>query len=279
MSLAITHNAGFFSCCNVKLRRLVEFVMKHGKLPDVVDSSQQFDWYKPPMKKNTDITYEYFNNYEDILIDNAAVNVAVNEPLTTYYDLQYDNFQTIAYEKVCPFIKKYFSPSKQVLDILSFMERKYGFTRVGDTHYDNTCVLFYRGNDKNRECSICGYEEYIAKANEVLAVNPRVRFLIQSDETGFIETLTAAFPNNSFIFRDEIRHIPKCNSSVDIMMAHSNFVYSKYFLAITLIMAQCKYVVCGSGNCSLWLMFYRGNANNVLQNLEGVWIYPNGGWK
>jgi hypothetical protein len=36
-------------------------------------------------------------------------------------------------------------------------------------------------------------------------------------------------------------------------------------------MSKCKYVVCGSsGNCSIWITFYRGNADNVYQYLENV---------
>ena len=37
-------------------------------------------------------------------------------------------------------------------------------------------------------------------------------------------------------------------------------------------MSKCKYIICGSGNCSIWIMFYRENANNVFQNLNGEWL-------
>ena len=37
----ITHNAGFFSCCSVKLTKIVEFINLNKKLPDSVDSSAQ----------------------------------------------------------------------------------------------------------------------------------------------------------------------------------------------------------------------------------------------
>ena len=54
-------------------------------------------------------------------------------------------------------------------------------------------------------------------------------------------------------------------------MKKQNNIYSKYYLAITIIMAKCKYIVCGSGNCSIWIMFYRGNNNNVCQYNNGKW--------
>ena len=96
-------------------------------------------------------------------------------------------------------------------------------------------------------------------------------FLIQSDETEFLEFMTNEFPNNSFYFKDEIRHMKKCNDTVDKKMRHQNYEFSKKYLAITIIMSRCKYIICGSGNCDLWIMLYRGNNKNVVQNLNGNW--------
>ena len=84
--------------------------------------------------------------------------------------------------------------------------------------------------------------------------------------------MTKLFPNNSFYFKDEIRSINKCANTVDIIMKHLNNEFSKYYLGITIIMSKCNYIICGSGNCSQWIMYYRGNNNNTIQNLEGKWI-------
>ena len=139
-------------------------------------------------------------------------------------------------------------------------------------NYDNICVLFYRGNDKNTETLICNYDEYLIYANLVMKNNPNILFLIQSDETEFIDFMTQKFPKNSFYFKDEIRHMNKCNSTVDHTMKEDIFTFSKYYLAITIIMSKCKYIICGSGNCSIWIMFYREHSNNVIQNLNGEWL-------
>jgi hypothetical protein len=64
----------------------------------------------------------------------------------------------------------------------------------------------------------------------------------------------------------------KQNSTVDIKFKNTNHVFSKYYLAITIIMSKCNYIICGSGNCSLWIMLYRGNANNVCQFLNDKWV-------
>lgn len=150
--------------------------------------------------------------------------------------------------------------------MIESMEKKYGLD-----DYSNLCVLFYRGNDKCTETVLCDYKEYINKANVLKEQNPKLRFLIQSDETEFIETMLELFPD-SIYFKDEIRHIKKCNNTVDRIFAASNFLFSKYYLAITIIMSKCGTIVCGTGNCSIWIMLYRGNANNIYQIWDNVWL-------
>ena len=83
--------------------------------------------------------------------------------------------------------------------------------------------------------------------------------------------MTNKFPHNSFYFKDEIRHMKKCNDTVDKKMKSQNYDFSKKYLAITIIMSKCKFIICGSGNCDMWIMFYRGNNNNVIQYLNGTW--------
>jgi hypothetical protein len=132
--------------------------------------------------------------------------------------------------------------------------------------------LFYRGNDKITETALPNYEDYLNYANKILKSNPSILFLLQSDETEFIEYMTNKL-SNTFYFKDEIRHMQKCCSTVDFVFKETNYNFSKYYLAITIIMSKCKYIVCGSGNCSEWIMFYRGNNKNIYQFLNGTWLY------
>lgn len=259
MSLIIKHKAGFFSCCSIKLDSIVNFVNANSKLPNNVNSSKLFTWYKTNKTNNTDITYEYFEHYNNIK------DIEIIYPIEYNSDYQFINYSNINYKKLLPLIKKYFTPSKTIDNIIKTIEEKYNLV------YDNICVLFYRGNDKSTETKICNYEEYLEYTNDILQRNPNILFLIQSDETEFIEFMTQQFPNNSFYFKDEIRHINKSISTVDRKFSETNNEFSKKYLAITIIMSKCKYIICGSGNCSIWIMFYRGNNNNVMQNLNGYW--------
>lgn len=259
--IKITHNAGFFSCCSVKLTKIIDFINSNTKLPDSVDSSEQFKWYKN--NKNKDITFDYFERYDNI------TDVYITHPIKYHWEYQFENYSDLEYERINPLIKKYFSPSAEINEIVNSIERKYNLI------YENICVLFYRGNDKNRETKKCGYDEYLNYAINLLKKTPKIVFLIQSDETEFIEFMMNKFPNNSFYFKDEIRHMKKCNDTVDKKMSSQNYDFSKKYLAITIIMSRCKHIICGSGNCDIWIMFYRGHNKNVIQNLKGVWYIGN----
>ena len=256
-TLTITHNAGFFSCCSIKLEEIIKYFNNNKRLPDIVDSSNQFEWYK---KNRKDVTYDYFNHYSNY------DNIIYTKNIEFDHEDQFINYTNVRYTDIQPFINKYFSPSNIIKNNITEIEKKYSI------NYDNTCVLFYRGNDKNRETKICSYNEYITYANKILEVNPNIQFLIQSDETEFINKMLAIYPNNSYYFKDEIRHMNKCNNTVDLTQKNNIEKYSQLYLAITIIMSKCKYIICGSGNCSIWIMFYRGNNTNVYQNLDGNWI-------
>jgi len=256
------HNFGFFSCCSVKLECISQYINNNLKIPDSVDSSQLFNWYKEENKEDDDITFDYFEHYDNI---SGIINITnpIVDNITNY---QYSVYQLLDFNNINPIIKKYFTPSNNILNIIQNMEKKYNLD------YNNICVLFYRGNDKNRETFICNYNEYLVYANKIYEINPKIQFLIQSDETEFINFISERYPNNSFYFNDEIRHVPKCNSTVDIIMKDKNPIFSKYYLAITIIMSKCKYIICGSGNCSFWIILYRGNNKNVIQNLNNTWL-------
>ena len=244
---------GFFSNCTVKLFDIVLYFNAVKKLPLFVDGSTQFDLYKYGTNIN-DITYEYFCN-------NLDYNINYEEPIDFKQNYQYINYSKLSFNKVTPFITKYFSPSTKILENISFIEKKYDIDC-----YNDICVLFYRGNDKVTECILPSYDEFIKKARTLYNKNNHIKFLIQSDECEFIERMTQEFPNNSFYFKDEIRTINKNdNLTVDKINHETNFVYSQYYLAITIMMSKCKYVVCTTGNCSLWIILFRGNADNIYQ--------------
>ena len=230
----------------------------------MIDGTAHFSWYKLDM--DNDITDEYFKLPFDIHIEDGDYIDNIVSTLEPREE-QYSNYNNLNYYLLRPIIAKYFSPSDTILSNISEIEEIYNIL-----DYHNICVLFYRGNDKITETTLCSYDDIIEKANVVLEENPNVRFLIQSDETEFIKRMLHQFPNRSFYLKDHIRHITKSNTTVDKSCQYSNYIFSKYYLAITIIMSKCKYLVFGSGNCSLWIILFRGHADNMYQFLDNDWV-------
>lgn len=252
-------NNGFFSNCSCELHCIIKYFNIYKKLPIKVDSSNQFSWFK--INDTDDITYDLFSN-------NIDYEIKYNNYINYSKDYQFSNYKLLDYKNISPFIVKYFSPSTNTLNIINNLEIKYKL------NYDNICVLFYRSNDKITESCIASYEDMINKGKEILKNNPDIIFLIQSDETDFIELMLSTF-KNAIYFKDEIMHIKKDNtkSVVHVCSKEDNNKYIKNFLAITIIMSRCKYLIFGSsGNCSIWITLYRENANNIQQFLNNQWL-------
>jgi hypothetical protein len=252
-TLVITHSSGFFSCCTIRLTKIIEYCNKYGKLPDRVDSDKQFEWYKPDPARS--VVDDYFQT--------LPTSIRVSFPIFFETFHQFTDFRKLPFASLRPFIERYFSLTEGIKTLVKTIESKYSID------YGNTCVLFYRGNDKATETTLSSYEDYIRRARVLLSTHPAVRFLIQSDETEFIDAISVL--PNTVVFRDEIRHISKASTSVDLAMPATNYEFSKLFLAIVYLMSQCKWILMGSGNISLWITLYRGSCENIQQFLEGSW--------
>ena len=251
MNFALAHDGGFFSCCSLRLHYLIIIFNKYKQLPNIYDTTEFYTWYK--QNTSSDITFNYFKHYNENNIDIKYTNYI------NYHEcFQYKNYKTLDLISLNPFITKYFTPNDEILKIQSEIENKYSI------EHDNICVLFYRGNDKITEIALPSFNKYISDANEILKKEPNIKFLIQSDETDFLDRMKIEFPNN-IIFYDEIRHMSKQISTVDKVYKELNYDYSLKYLAITLIMSKCKYIICNAGNCSIWMIFFRNNTSNVTQ--------------
>jgi hypothetical protein len=259
--LAVNHTYGFFSFCSRLLEEIIIYFNKYKRLPEGIDTTSNLTWYKPAYMAHEDIFHHYFTS-------KLKVDIVYTHPVIFNNNDQYVDFKTLNFRDLLPFIDKYFSRSEQVLGYIYEIEYIY---KLYD--YENLCCIFYRGNDKNIEMDLGSYDEFIAQGKAVLQQNPNVHFLIQSDETQFLECMAREFPNHT-ILHSYIRHIPKCGSQVDKLDLGGNntFQFSKYYVAITQIMSKCKTVICNSGNCALWIVFFRGHANGIQQYLNGQWV-------
>lgn len=258
--LHISHNAGFFSCNTIALQDIVIWSREHKHLPNEVNRHNQYSLYKhEPHSSLIDLYFAEQDNYIDC---------------STYFELTYENrelqyidYRNLIFDNVTPFVRKYFAPSEHVMRIVEGYERDYNID------YENTCAVFYRGNDKNREASIAGYEEFVGKALDIWADAgiEGMKFLVQPDETEFLEAFKSAHPN-SFNFA-ETPHISKQDSAVFLQMpTEKRAEFAAYFMAAVIVMSKCKHMIIHTGNCALWAVLYRGNMNNVHQIRDGVWL-------
>jgi hypothetical protein len=255
--ISISHNAGFFSCCSVKLTKIVDFINSNKKLPDKVDSHNLFGLYK--YNKNNDVTFDYFENYNNI------TNDYIKHPINYHWNYQFISYNNLDYKCVTPLIKKYFSPSVRINEIINNIENKYNII------YENTVAVYYRGTDKKKETKLSSFDEFYRQIMEIINMNKNIKILIQTDTSKFIDYINDKKLKNIFIINENK------TSYNDIGIHCEQSIYTNYydmfnFLSTVLIISKCKYIICSSGNCSIWMMFYRGNAKNTIQYCNGVWF-------
>jgi hypothetical protein len=252
--IKVTHNAGFFSCCSVRVTDIVKFMNLNKKLPDSVDSSQQFELYKND--KNKDVTFDYFENYINI----NDVNIIY--PINYNHDNQFKPYSELDYKSVSPLIKKYFSPSVKINEMIDHIKNKYNIV------YDNTVAVYYRGSDKYTETKISPFDDFYKKILEIVNINKDIKILLQTDTSQFIDYIKKKKLNN-IIIMDENKPSYNSRGIHNERSCDTNYNEMFHFLSMVIIISKCKYIICSSGNCSIWMMYYRENATNVMQFLDG----------
>jgi hypothetical protein len=244
---------GFFSECSFRLYFTMLYYTIHNKVPDFIDGSKQFFLYKK--NEDEDNTKDFFA-HTDLIIDHEG-------PIDFYVKDQLDKeYRTLAFSHTTPFVNKYFSPSKLIVDKKNELLEKYAIDPT------NTIGVYYRGTDKKTEIKKVNYSDYMDKVNEIYTGTETI--LIQSDEKQFIDYAKEIFPN-CVVFSET-------NTSTTDKGIHyentkeENYKDIQYFYASILILSQCKHIVTGISNCSMWICLYRGNANNLHQNFYGKFI-------
>lgn len=257
--LKINHNAGFFSCCTQRLRRIIDFYNENKFCP-LVDSSEQFLFYK--INPNIDITDIFFENIIDsnIEISDRIFFTKLKDKIDCHSD-QFTDYRLLNFDKINPFVEKYFKISSVIERKIKFFEQKYNL------NYDNLCTIFYRGNDKHTETIIGGYDEFIEKAKQIKLNNDSTKFLIQTDDELFLRAFLLDFPDS--IYFNELPRIHDKNTTVHYQLPiHNRTNAAVDFLCATYIISKCDKIITHSGNCGLWAVLFRGNSEGVIQYLK-----------
>jgi len=259
--LKTIHNAGFFSCCTIRLLDIIAYYNENGKLPDEVDSTEQFLHYKTKPGDNV-IPFFFHEETEKYMKLDVPVPVKVRFDCMA---IQFDAYKNLDFEAITPFVKKYFEPSIPVCESLWNLEDKYKLD------FANLCSVFYRGNDKVTEMKVASYDMFIEKAKEIKAANPEIRFLVQPDEKEFLEAFKRVFPDSIYF-----TETPMLNKMMSAMFfeipVEQRGEYGRNFYAAVLCLSRCSHVITHSGNGALWLALYRGHADNIHQVFNDQWL-------
>lgn len=256
LSLGGQRYAGFFSCCSVKLTKIVQFINSNKRLPDNVDSSKLFCRYKK--NQDEDITFDYFEHYENV------PDVNIIHPIDYHWEHQFKNYANLDYKCITPLIKKYFSPSTEINKIINNIEKKYNIVCA------NTLAVYYRGTDKFKETRIASFDDFYNQIIKIVNINKDINILLQTDSAKFIDYINDKKLKNVVII-DENKTSYTNRGIHKEQSYNTNYQDMFYFLSTIIILSKCKYIICSSGNCSIWTLFYRGNNKNVIQNLNGTW--------
>lgn len=268
MSLVISHEAGFFSCCTIKLQKIIEFYNCNKFLPESIISKELFNDYKPENQINEDITNKFFLNCDSVpypLLPKEKILITYACPVK--FELQFSDYRLLNYDHMKTLIDKYFSFSKEIHNCINNLKKKYNID------IEHTCAVFYRGNDKCTETVQPSYNEVILKTEETIKKNPNIKkIIVQTDEREFSEAFRERFPN-SIVFT-EIPDMPKSKTSLQYVIPRNNrLIAQQYYIAALEIISKCKHVIHTSGNGEMWMAMFRGNGEGLIQYLQPRQFY------
>ena len=261
LHIPLKTGAGFFSVCSFILLHIMYCINDRGQLPDMVDSSDQFDLYKPGAL--TDVTYHFFEHYRNVHVV-PAITTAVHN--FNCWTSQYDSYATLDFKNLVPIVKKYFSPSVLVQAKIAKLKDTYGV--------DPSCTIgvHYRGTDKQVETQTPEFEVFYLKMRELSEQNPDCKILLQTDTAQFVDYIRSKDLKNVVMFED-IKPSYTTKGVHNENSKEQNYKDMQILLPSLYIMSTCRHIVCGSGNCPLWMMFFRGHNHNVHQCYNNAW-YP-----
>jgi succinate dehydrogenase flavin-adding protein (antitoxin of CptAB toxin-antitoxin module) len=234
------------------LKRIVDFYNKYKIYPEI-DSSNTFNFYKDV---EGDITSVFFSEKNEI---NTTINEFVDFLHTKDSQMwRYDELD----KNLEPFIERYFSLSKKVLETSENMIKEY------DLDMSKTISVCYRGNDKHKETNIPTYNEMLKKIKEVRQKFPEHKLLIQSDEVEFYNFLNSIYPDMIYF-----KEVAKINSNKNLAIQYvipkgKRTQQALLFLAICNILSKSSKLIINSGNVALWISLYRNSFDGVYQYLN-----------
>jgi hypothetical protein len=211
------------------------------------------------LKYKTNPAYDITNYFFE---PPCNIPIEYSSNIDFHWEFQFEPYNTIKFNKLTPFIKKYFEPSLLVKQLLLDFETK------NDIDYQKIIGVHYRGNDKHTETQVASHDSFIFKCEDVLKNNPNSRFFLLTDELEFKDKFLAKFDNTFFNDLLPFISFTKSKGVDDTLDRENKTNFAANFLSSILALSKCKNVITHSGNGALWTALYRNNTTNFNQYLK-----------
>ena len=248
--LTITHNSGFFSNCTISLYGIVTYFNHFRKMPEKIDFSQTFKNFRS--KQN-------LNSYTDYFQPNLTIEIEYHNEIN-FRALSIFDYQLESFEQITPLIQRYFSPAEAVLQKVDILMKKW------KVQPEKTIAVCYRGTDKYRDTGLATFEDFIEKAQFFQRQYPDYHILIQTDQAQFWDI---AVENLKNIYRFSETPFTSSNKVMhEIISDEDKVEWTQWFVAATIVISRCAFIINHSGNVGRWICLYRQSANNMTQYLR-----------
>ena len=258
-TIVVNGSSGMFSCFTIRLQAIIDYYNKYHKLPVYVDSRYQFSCYK--QHPDEDITH--------LLLKSPRISKNDQNDLPPTFvwssspeENQFSDYEKLNFSVLKKLVQIYFSPSDNVIETCNFLKEKYNID------INNTCCIYYRGNDKQTETNLPSYEEFIIHAKKIQDLNPNMCFLIQTDEEEFNKLCYEQLRNVIHIQENSFFQTRTMSSRQYVIPNDTKHTHAIYYISTIYLISQCKYIIHTSGNGELWITLWRGNSKNMLQYLN-----------
>lgn len=240
-----THSAGYFSILTTIFYHLSSIY------PGVKKINGLYSFSKFKDRGDYDPWGDYFLDPDPSKIEFA--NTEFNLSL-----LHHSDYKKLDFSNADILIKKYFQPSKSVVEKEAFFIQKYSIEP------SKTIAVCMRGTDKHTEVEPTPIDEYVSTVEKILIQDPTCRVLIQTDQKQFRDFFLDILGKDKIFFVDEL---PVTESDVVIhnLIKDDHLDFSINLLSMVQIMSKCKYLITHTGNVAYWTVLFRGNSLNVTQ--------------
>lgn len=242
----VTWNCGFFSILSTCLLNLAKL---NGECNNI-NATLGFSLFKDDPRQ--DCWYIFFKaspkHTERLLHEESQFRHVL---------LHHSRYERLNFVEASLMIQRYFQPSDQIIEIANSLKKKY------QIEPNNTCCIYYRGTDKHTEIESVSPDIYLEKTKRMIADEPGLRVLIQTDQEQIRQYLHHELGDRSFYFHE--LSTTSGDEGFHFCIQDEKLMFAKTFLAVQLIMAQSRFLITGTTNVAYWTVLFRGNCENVIQ--------------